>query len=265
VSNLKVVTLNSITSTSGVSALRIRRVDRDLLGERRDVRVSVPGRDGSWFYPEEPGDRKIVIYGWLAAESMSAKRTAIHDLAEWVNTTGEVALAVDDESDRFYYVTLDSWDVDTSQRYATVEIEFTASAYGLANNLSTENIAVSGSPDSGTFAISDDLGAYPIIEITPTNGTMTSFTLDVNGYALTWAGALADDETLTVSSVSFTVTAGANVDTMLTGAFDPNDLDMSDVSGEFPELEPGTNDWSLIWTGTATTVTVLVTWRRRYY
>jgi hypothetical protein len=68
-----------------------------------------------------------------------------------------------------------------------------------------------------------------------------------------------------VSSVSFTVTAGANVDTMLTGAFDPNDLEMSDVSGEFPELEPGTNDWSLIWTGTATTVTVLVTWRRRYY
>jgi predicted phage tail component-like protein len=265
-SNLKVVTLNSVTSTAGVSALRIRRVDRDLLGERRDVRVPVPGRDGSWVFPEEPGNRTIVIHGWLAAESMAAKRTAIHDLAEWVNTAGEVALSVDDESDRFYYVTLDSWDVDTSQRYATVEIEFTASAYGMANSLSTETLSLSGtSPESGSFNVTDDLGAYPVVEITPTNGTITAFTLTVNGFVLSWSGTLLDDETLTISSLSFTVTEGVNGDTMLTGAFGAGALSMSEVSGEFPELVPGSNPWSLEWTGTATTITDEFTWRERFY
>lgn len=265
-SNLKVVTLNSITSTSGVSALRVRRVDRDLLGARRDVRVSMPGRDGSWVFTEEPGNRRIIVHGWLAAESIAAKRSAIHDLADWVDTaTGEVALSVDDESDRFYWVTLDDWDVDTSQRYAQVEIEFVGSAYGQANSLSTQTINVSGSsPQSGSFAISDEVSAFPVVEITPTNGTVTSFTLTTNSIALSWSGLIPDDNTLTISSVSDTVTTGQNGDVNLTGAYDPTDLDMANVTGQFPILESGTNTWNLVWAGTATAITLVYTWRRRY-
>jgi predicted phage tail component-like protein len=260
------ITLGGTALGSACPEFRVRDINRGLLGERRDEYVQVPGRPGSWLYTEEPGDRVIVIEGIMRADGTAARRSAMRSLARWAQTDGTAQMIFGDEPDRFYAVTLaDAPDVNEVLRYGEVELEFRADPYPLSTSLSTETIAVSGSPDSGTFAVSDDIGAYPVIEITPTNGTITSFTLTVNGFQLAWSGTLLEDETLTISSVSFTVTAGQNGDTMLTGAFDPNLLEMSDVIGEFPELVPGTNDWSLSWVGTATTVTVEVTWRERFF
>ena len=267
-SNLKVVTINSVTSTTGVPELRVRRVDRDLLGEARDVRQDLAGKAGSWNYPEEMGDRTIVVHGWLQAESISAKRTAIHNLADWCRTTAEVSLSVDDETDRYYLVTLDKWDVDTSMRYPSVTLTFVGSPFGFATSESTQSEAVSGAgSDSGSFNITDDVAAEPVIEVTPTNGTMTSFQLTVNGASVSWTGLLADDQTITISSLSQTVTTGVNTDVNLTGAFDPNDVDMETVTvsaAGFPELVNGSNAWSISWTGTATTATIEFTWRKRF-
>lgn len=265
-SNLKTVTLDG-TASSSVSELRIRRVDRSLLGEARDVQALVPGRDGSWTYPEEPGNRRIVIVGWLQAEGVSAKRTAIHNLAAWVETPDPpVHLIVSDESDRFYEVTLSDWEVDTSERYPTVVIEFVGSAFAYANSLSTHTENASGTPDSGTFVLSIVMEADPVIEITPTNGTITSFTLTINGASITWTGGtIGDDETITISSISDTVTIGANDDMELTGVFNPDDISMASVEATgFPVLIPGTNAWALEWTGTATTVDIDFSWRERF-
>lgn len=266
-SNLKVATLNAITSTTGVPELKIRRVEREILGEARTVRVNVPGKAGAWTYPEEPGDRRIRLIGWLQAEGVSAKRTAIHNLAEWLGATTEVVnLSVDDETDRYYEVTVDGWDVDTSERHPQVVIDFVGGAYGLASSLTTQTEAVSGSPDSGTFNSTDDYAAEPVIEITPTNGTVTGFTLTLNGDTIEWSGGtIVDDDTITISCVSDTVTLGTNDDMELTGFFDPDSVSMAAVSvSGFPEIIVGTNTWSLSWTGTATTITLEFTWRERF-
>jgi phage-related protein len=267
-SNLKVVTLDGVTSTAGVAELKIRRVERDALGEDRTERVEVPGRAGAWTFPESPGTRRIRLIGWLQAEGVAAKRTAIHNLSEWIAAAqdAEVQLIVSDESDRFYDVTVKDWDVDTAERHPTVVIEFVGSAYALATALSTHTENASGSPDSGTFNVTDDFAADPVIEITPTNGTLTGFTLTLNGDTVEWIGGLiGDDDTITISSLSDTVTLGANDDMELTGVFDPLDVSMAAVSvSGFPSLVPGSNSWALTWTGTATTVDVDFTWRERF-
>lgn len=266
--NLKVVTLDGTTSTSAVPELKIRRVERDLFGEDRTARVEIPGRDGALTYPEEPGQREIRLVGWLQAEGVAAKRDAIHNLAEWLApaVAAEVQLIVDDEADRYYNVTAVDWEVDTGERHPVVVIEFAGSAYGYATSASTHTEAASGaSPDSGAFNPALDTAVDPVIEITPTNGTITAFELSINGDTIDWSGLLNDDETLTISSLSDTVTVGASGDVDLTGAFDPNAVSMETVAvSGFPELVPGSNSWVLAWTGTATTVDIDFTWRERF-
>lgn len=250
----------------------VMSVKRQAVGERRHTAVAIAGRAGSWKFPEEPGDLEIILTLHIGSDAFADRRAACRAIAAWATTAEPAALIIDDEPDRYYLALLDKaptpeeWLVD-----ADVDLRFTADPYARSTTESEETIAAAGSPDSGTFDIDDEVAADPEITITPTNGTITSFTLTINGATVSWQVPAAGPRTIlnntdiVVSSISDTVTIGASVDMELTGMFDPDDVDMATVSipNNFPELVPGTNDWSLTWTGTATTVTITIAWRKR--
>jgi predicted phage tail component-like protein len=247
-------------------------VTRQIVGERRHTSVEIAGRAGSWKFPEEPGDLEIVLRVHVGSDSFADRRAAFRALAAWASTSEAAALIVDDEPDRYYLALLDNepspgeWLVD-----GEAELKFTADPYARSTTESEEIILATGPPDSGTFEISDLVAVDPEITITPTNGNLTSFALVLNGAQVQWQLATQSPRTIlvntdiVVSSISDTVTIGASVDMELTGMFDPDDVDMATVSipNNFPELVPGSNSWSLNWTGTATAVTVTIAWRER--
>jgi len=261
-----VVTLNGTSSATAVPELVIVKVARQLLGDRRDVFVEVPGKAGSYAFAEEPGDRFVVLQFDLQAGSFADRRDAVRRLAAWADTpAGSVPLAVDDEPDRYSEAVLvGRLDVDEWLTRGAGEIEYRVGPYALANDPTTETLVLLTSPASDTFTAADELTAYPVLELTPLDGTMTGFTLSMNGDTLTWSGLVILADTLTVSAISATVTQGANDDVNLVGAFNVGALDMADVDGSFPLVVPGTNALDLSWTGTATGISVAITWRRRY-
>lgn len=262
-----VVTLNTTASDAAVPELLITRVRRELLGARRDVFAEVPGRAGSYVFPEQPGDRRLEIEFDLLGDDFDDRRDAVRRLADWADTpAGAVRMVIDDEPDRYADAVLTGGlNVDEWLRRGSGTLEYRVSPYTYANTLSSATLNLNTSPDSDTFNAPDDIVAYPVIELTPTNGTLLTFSLTLNGDSLAWAGLVPDDATITISSITATVTEGTNVDVNLTGTYpDPADLSMSDVDGTFPLVVPDANAFALTWTGTATLVTATITWRRRF-
>ncbi len=258
--------LNGVQLEDSVPEALVLQVLRPLAGTRRHVAVDAPGRAGSWIFPEEPGDRIIAIMVDLQADGFDTRRAAVRNLAEWADVGTMTRLVIDDEPDRYHDAILDDApEISEWLTYAEpIRLAFRCNPYALALVPTVETFTASGSPDSGTFTATDDLDAFPVVEITPTDGTIATLTWTLNGDAISFAETIADDATVTISSISDTVTEGESGDVELSGAFNPAAVAMSTVSGSFGRIVGGSNSWALEWTGTATQVSVSITWRERF-
>lgn len=259
------VSLNGVSLATAVPEAIVLRVERDLVGKRRHSDVEIPGRAGSWRFDEEPGTRDLELRIHIGASSFATRRTAVRALADWADPGTTTQLIVDDEPDRYHDAILER-SPNLEEWLTEVEdfpLRFVVGPYALAVTPSTETVNVGASPDSDTFTIPDEVIAEPVIEITPSGGALTSFTLTINGNTLTWSGSIGAGETLTISSISDTVTIGENADVYLTGAFEVSDLDMADVDGTFPLLVAGETSWEMTYAGGATSVDLEFTWRER--
>jgi predicted phage tail component-like protein len=266
-------TLDAVTLASACPEAVITRVNRPLGGTVRTEFVEVPGRAGAWAFDEEPGEMPIVVDIDVLVDDIADRRAAIATLRGWAQTpSGRSQLIFDDEPDRYWSVKLSAAPpMEDDEYFGRTTLTFSAEPYAFDTTPSTQDEVASGSPDSGSFAVDDDVDAEPEVVITPTNGTIASFALTVNGEEVAWqvgTGSpvtILSGQSITVSSISDTVLLGASGDVNLTGAFDPDDVDMVTVAiTGFPVLTNGTNNWSLSWTGTATSVDVDFAWRRRY-
>lgn len=259
--------LNGVALSTAVPEALVLKVARQLAGSRRNVFVDVPGRSGSWVFTEQPGDRTLTVFLDISADSFATRRAAIRALAYWADVGAVAKLIIDDEPDRFHEAILDAA-TDPAEWLTYVEqleVPFRVGPYALAVTPSTETLPVSGgSPENGSFVAPDTVEGVPVVEITPTDGTMTSLTFTLNGTAIDFGETILSGSTITISSISDTVTRGASGDVDLTGAFVPATVAMGAVSGEFGRIIEGVNTWSLQWTGTATAATVTVTWRERF-
>lgn len=265
-----VVTLNDLASSSAVPELLIVNVRRQLVGARRDTFVEVPGRAGSWAFREEPGDRTITIVCDLEGSSFANRRAALEALADWADTpVGPVAMQIDDTPDRHYLVMLATApDVDEWLTCATLELEYRATPYALADDISVQTFATVHTADTDEWATPDSVIAYPEITVKANGGTLLTLELTLAGAStsdtISWAGTVAAAGLLVISSVSSTVVKGASIDADLTGRYTPANLDMGSVDGSFPIVVPGDNGYALTYTGTATSVDLTIKWRRLY-
>lgn len=253
---------------TAVPEAEVLRVARQLTGGRRNVHVDVPGRAGSWTFPEEPGDRTLVLELDIAGATFADRRDAVRRLADWCDLGYVARLVIDDEPDRFHDAILDdSATVDEWLLAANaVAVPFRCAPYALAITPTEAAVTATGSPDSGAFTNlgTSNVEALPVVEITPTDGTLTSFTWTLNDTATSFGELVNSGDTVTISALADIVTREVDGDAELTGAYLANLVAMGTVSGDFGRIVPGANTWSLEWTGTATTVAVGITWRERY-
>lgn len=262
------VTLGGVLLSNAVPAALVMRITRPLVGTRRNVFVDVPGRAGSWVFPEQAGDRTLTVEVDIEGADFPDRRAAVRALADWADVGTVAQLIVDDEPDRFHEVILDAGvDVNEWLRYAgDISVPFRAGPYALSVVPIVESFSITGgSPAADTFEATASVDGLPIIQLIPTNGTMTGFTFELNDAAISYTGLVLALHAITISAISDTVQIGVNTDTELTGAFNPADVAMSSViANDFPRVIPGTNSWALSWTGTATAVSLEITWRERY-
>jgi predicted phage tail component-like protein len=262
-----IMTWDDITS-SAFDELYINRVNRGGIAKNRSVNVDVPGRPGSWHFTEQRSDRSIDVTFTLAADSPSTRRAELSDIFDWLDVIGRKRLIFSDQPDRYWDAFIDGIDsVDEATTLGRWTAQFIAEPYALA--IATTSVCATGQSvpaTSGSFNMPGAVRVDPEVTIRPRGGNLTAINFTLNGDTITWAGNISQDGTLTISSISSTVLLAASGDTMLTGAFDTSDLDMTSVSGTFGSLVPGSNAWSYNGvTGTATSLDICFSYRRRYH
>lgn len=261
----KTITWDSVSSTT-VPGLVIGQVTRQLLGETRGSFVEVPGREGSWYFSERRGRRKITAEMFIMVDDMADRGDAVEALADWLDVNEEAQLTISDNPNRFYRgVLMSPPDIDEWRDLAgPFEIEWAVDPYSYDTSITTESWT-SDADDTHVWDAGLLMLVRPVIEITPTNGTIMEFDLTTNGTVLSYSGSIADDQTITINSIAPMVTSGVNTDVNLTGAYNPAQTFIAGFSGEFPELVTGNNSIRLqVLAGTATSVTVSVKYRKQY-
>lgn len=260
-------TFDGISSTT-IPELLVTAVRRPLVAGRRDEYVEVPGREGFWLFPEKAGSRTITLEADLLAASFADRRAAVIALADLLDAPAALAkLVVDDEPDRFHRCRLASApDPEEWLTHAAFAVDLTAEPYAQAI-AATEETWSATSGVAHNFTPTDTVYGIPELEVTAVGGTVTSLVANVNGDTLTYAiggTGLTAGQSLTISTLGYVVTRGLSGDADLDGTFDPADLDMATVSGDFGYIATGANAVTLTRTGTATSLTATLRWRRRF-
>jgi predicted phage tail component-like protein len=236
-----------------------------MIGRPRGPKVVIPGRAGFIHFDQPPGSRTITAECFIEGATPQERRDRFELLADWLDVQLQSPLILSDTADVFYLgVVEDSDEAQEWRDYGTFELiwEVQPYSYGLTP---TEETWSSGVSETHNWDPEVKALVYPVIEITPTNGTLTSFDLVTNDDTLLYVGNVSNGATITINSIGAVVLAGVSNDVELTGAYDHNDLSMAGVAGQFPVLIPGTNSVQFIkGGGTATAITITVSYRKTY-
>jgi len=263
----KVVVWNGVSSAT-IPELIIGPMIRDLIGAQRGAFVDIPGKDGSYFFSQNRGRRKFTAECSVLAATSGERRDVLQQVANWLDVEYQANLQIGDDPGVYYEaVVAEAPQVTEWRERGMFELSWLVNPYALDNATETETWS-STADTTHTWDPELEVMLYPVISVTPTNGTLTGFTLTVNGYELYYVGNIADDATVVVNSIAAMVTSGPNTDTALTGTYDPADSLMLGVGGQFPVLVPNTpSDNSVRFVsagGTATAITIEVLYRKRY-
>lgn len=241
---------------------------RSLLGVSRGSFVEIPGRAGSWYFGEQRGRRKIVLPCFVLSETFpTARRDALTAVADWLDLTVQAKLILGDEPTVYYdAVLLSAPDVqEWREKGGMFDLEFSVEPY--SNEIDVTSYSVN--PTSGVLFTHDfnlGLPTRPIIEVTPTDGvSISGFTLQINDRTIQYGSVLGTGTTVTINGLGLAVLSGTNDDSNVTGTYDPAVRLMSQVTGQFPLLDPGVN--SVTFTklgGDATAFTINVYYRRQF-
>lgn len=261
----KTITWNGVVSST-IPDLVIGQITRSLVGSLRGTFVDVPGFEGSWFFTDRRGRRTLTAQCFIEADTIAARRGVVEDVANWLDVEIQAYLAISDEPGVYYEAVLaEVPEPDEWRELAMFELTWAINPYALDDNISTETF-VADADETHTWDPGLDVFCYPVITITPTNGTVIGFELLVNDVSLVYGGTILDDQSITINSIAAVLIDGVNDDVELVGAYDPGNVTFGDISGEFPVLLAGGNNTIrfLRSGGTATTITVTTVYRKRY-
>lgn len=260
------VTFDGVASTTFPNLI-CEKVTRRLVGKDRSVVREVAGMEGAWRFPDKRGLRTIVIDMAIVSDGFpTLRRDDLRAIADWVDKQGFLKLVISDEPGVYNLAFLaNEPDLDEWRELGVFSLEFSAMPYTYDDTISTDTLALV--PDvASTWVSTESIPLYPVVELTPTGGDLTGFRLDVGEFSLTYNELLSSGDTVTISSLNFTVSYGVNTDTDLTGEFILLDLNMVNVFGTFPVVIEGNNDVMVAPMGgsTATGITLNTYWRPRY-
>lgn len=265
----KTITWNGLSSTL-IPELIIGPVSRQILGSQRGTHVEIDGKEGSYYFPQQRGRRSITVEMSILVNAMADRGDAVEAVADWLDVIEEAQLIISDYPDRYYLATLE--DIPTVEEWRHLagpfEVEWSTQPYALATATTTHAFVA----DADHMEVWDPamaLNAFPVIEITPTNGTLSAFNITSQAGNLNWAGVdIPSGETITINSIAPVVERGQTIDTMLTGVYDPANVDMAVLNGSFPIIVPTGSNFiefeKIGGGGTATSFSIEVHYRKKF-
>jgi predicted phage tail component-like protein len=261
------LTYDGVDSTT-LTGFICEEVIRKLFGKNRDVYKEVAGREGAWHFPEKRGLKTLKVKVAAVSDGFpTPRREAFNQIATWVDKDEFKPLIISDEPDRFVNAVLAvEPDIEEWREFGRLELEFNCEPYSYALTVSQVDLTLTTADPEDTFFVTDQLYAYPVIEITADGGTINGFDLIFNGELLHYGKTITNTSSVAISSLSYTVVDGQNTDIDLTGAFNPGSVNMADVSGFFPVILPEQlNEITLnMGVGTTADAQVQILWRERY-
>ena len=188
----KVITWNGVASTL-VPGLVIGKIIRDPIGVVRTALVPVPGRDGAWVFPQNRGMRRMIVSCFIEEESTLDLRETDELFSAWLDVLGQAYLQTSDDPGIYYEAVLSGVSEDDAWRgVGQYTIEWDLQPYSLSESIDIESWT-SDENDTHTWDPDLTIELYPVIQVTPTNGTLLGFQLITNGTQLTYAADVADD------------------------------------------------------------------------
>lgn len=239
----------------GIEVLDVRR---SLLASSRDVFEQVPGRPGSWHYPQEPGDRSVVAVVGYQADSREDFWAGLRLVAEWLRPTGRKRLVLDDDPDFYFWaVAVNAADVARELELGQAEVEFSADPYVYALAESSDTFALGA---SATVVNPGGIETPARVVVAATSGAVNDPAVSLGDESFSYDGSIPGGSALVVDAadvVSVVVADGAGA---LAGTADLSLGDAVDIQGDFPVLDPGPN---ALGSSPNTAGTVKVFWRQR--
>lgn len=254
------------TSSTTIPELIIGPFSRELIGAPRTVFSEIPGREGDWVFPETRGNRKISTECSIQAATAAGRRTAFHDVSNWIDVHGQAKLILSDEPLVYYEATLiEPPSITEWRNWGQFDLNWRCNPYSL-DLIPTTEVFTADANETHVWDTGTEVYTYPIITITPNNGSLLGFVLQKDGFDLMVDGPIAEDTSVTVNCIAAIVTTGVNTDSELTGVYDPSNAFMAGVEGRFPVLTPGNNSLRFMAEGgsVATDITVTIYYRKRY-
>ena len=261
----KTITWNGIPSTD-VPGLVVSEILRDPIGAVRTAMVEVPGRDGAWIFPQNRGMRVMSVECFIERDTTLELRESTALFTSWLDVLGQAYLQTSDDPGVYWEAMLASVTEQTAWRgVGQYSIDWRLQPYALDEGIEVE-AWISDANDIHTWDPGVDMEVFPIVQIKPTNGTLTGFTLTTNDEQLTFTGNILSGSTVSINSIALVVVSGISTDTELTGAYNPALNLMQYMDGEFPTLQPiGNNEMHFVVTGgTATAIDISVSYRKKY-
>lgn len=242
--------------SSDAKGLNLLHAKWSMLPASRDVFESIPGRPGTWHYPQPPGDRTLTLTVGLAADDQGDLHDKVRTVAEWLRPTGKKSIVLADDPDHYWNgVVVNPGDIEHLLELGQWDIQFQTDPYVYALSETSASASVGASAtvtNPGSIEVPTRIVLYA-------SGTITNPTLSLGDESFSWTGSITAGHALVIDSVdmlSGTTTDGAAA---LAGTLDLSTLTVEEITGDFPILDPGANVL-LSFGGTGT---VKVFWRQR--
>lgn len=249
--DIVVATLGGVSSAD-IDGLVITGVTRQITPTIRDTYLDVPGRAGSWYFAEAPGDRELTLEVAITAASFADRRAAVRKLGRWLYSNEQRELVLDDEPGRYELAQL----AGAPELAELVEIgrgsvTFRVGPFAISETLDEVSGTLTAGGDSTVITVTptDDLADTipPVITIEPT-GPLTGFTLGLGGDELIYDGPIAGSDVVVITTETLSVTLNA-------------EPALTNVAGVFGSLVSGAN--TLTWDSDGAAV-ITAEWRARF-
>ena len=119
------ITFNGVSSTVYGDILSVTRVARSLYPGSNPRTLRVPARDGVHYFGRDTREQTISFRLALRSTSASARRAAIRDIVDWLDTDDVATLTVTDEPTlRYEAVLVDAVNVDEFADLGMTDVTF---------------------------------------------------------------------------------------------------------------------------------------------
>jgi len=227
-------TFNNV-HTSFFDGLIVKTLSKQIIAAKNKQEISVVDKDGLYIFEGAYENKKISYKCSLVDVDISSRTSKLRDITKWLSSIGELVL--DYDPDIIYEVVKITNDVTVAinQIYDTFNIEFTVKPIQKSEVTSQKEWM----NPSGTIAIinAGNYKSLPVLEITGTG----DITIECGSKSFDYVGL---DGTIFVDSYNYLV---YSVEVSKVNK-------LSNYSGDFIELLPGSND--LFITGTITNLKV---------